>query len=327
MKKTLYASLLAMLFFSACQESEETEQLQQKEYTVSITARIGKTVAKARYQQTDATAAAEFIATDKIGVFMDDANVGCWIFDGISWGTDNSVYWKDKDEAHIFCAYYPYTEAEDKKHIKMPTLDSQDGSWGNIAKYDFLVASKTLSYNEGNGNVSFSSNNSFKHVSSLLKINIKSAGDMAKAVIDRITLESENLITQTYYSFETNDVTIDEITSKGTFSITPEHLMNNQDASFCFILNGRQTDENAETKAVIPHVVNMVIEYTNNSKKYTARRDGLSSDLLSGRIHEYNILIKDGTVTITGGSISGWTPGNEIEDIIINGEEATSINE
>ena len=29
----------------------------------------------------------------------------------------------------------------------------------------------------------------------------------------------------------------------------------------------------------------------------------------------------DGNVIITGGSISGWTPGNEEEDIVINGEE------
>lgn len=31
--------------------------------------------------------------------------------------------------------------------------------------------------------------------------------------------------------------------------------------------------------------------------------------------------IIDGNVIITGGSISGWTPGNEEEDIVINGEE------
>ncbi|MDC1700595.1 hypothetical protein POY65_21070, partial [Phocaeicola vulgatus] len=38
-------------------------------------------------------------------------------------------------------------------------------------------------------------------------------------------------------------------------------------------------------------------------------------------IHKYNIVVKDGNVIITGGSISGWTPGNEEEDIVINGEE------
>ena len=39
--------------------------------------------------------------------------------------------------------------------------------------------------------------------------------------------------------------------------------------------------------------------------------------LLSGCIHKYNIVVKDGNVIITGGSISGWTPGNEEEDIVI----------
>ena len=48
---------------------------------------------------------------------------------------------------------------------------------------------------------------------------------------------------------------------------------------------------------------------------------GVNQGLLSGCIHKYNIVVKDGNVIITGGSISGWTPGNEEEDIVINGEE------
>ena len=45
MKRSLYVSLLTIMYFSACQGSEELEQSQEKEYTVSIMARIGKTVA------------------------------------------------------------------------------------------------------------------------------------------------------------------------------------------------------------------------------------------------------------------------------------------
>ncbi len=44
MKRSLYVSLLTIMYFSACQGSEELEQSQEKEYTVSIMARIGKTV-------------------------------------------------------------------------------------------------------------------------------------------------------------------------------------------------------------------------------------------------------------------------------------------
>jgi hypothetical protein len=42
MKRSLYVSLLTIMYFSACQGSEELEQSQEKEYTVSIMARIGK---------------------------------------------------------------------------------------------------------------------------------------------------------------------------------------------------------------------------------------------------------------------------------------------
>ena len=41
MKRSLYVSLLTIMYFSACQGSEELEQSQEKEYTVSIMARIG----------------------------------------------------------------------------------------------------------------------------------------------------------------------------------------------------------------------------------------------------------------------------------------------
>lgn len=322
MKKLLYASLLTILCLSACQNSEEAEQLQEKEYTVSIMARIGKTASGARYLQDNENTAANFGKNDKIGVFMDDDSAVRWGFDGTSWTTEKSVFWKDKNGEHTFCAYYPYSasETESKENIKMPSLDTQDGTWENIDQYDFLVASRKLSYNTDLGNVAFSGEYAFKHILSLLKINIKGEGDMAQAVIDKIRLEGNELMTQGYYSFGTNSVTISG-TAKETFQITPLHTMNNQDASFYFILNGGGRDENIAPKAVTSHPVSLVIEYTRNNKQYIARREDLSTGLLSGCIHKYNIVVKDGNVIITGGSISGWTPGNEEEDIIIDGEE------
>lgn len=323
MRNALYASLLAMLFFSACQDSGESEQLQEKGYTVSILARIGKPSPKARYEQIEEKAAAEFAKGDDIGVFIDSDDAVCWKFDGTAWSTSNSIFWKDTDKPHIFCAYYPFStsEAENKERIKMPSLETQNGSWENIAQYDFLVASKSITYNESHGNVAFTGDHSFKHVSSLLKINLKAEGDMAKAIINKVTLKGNDLMNQTYYSFATGNITIDNINPKESFTITPNHSMDSQDVSFYFILNGTKADENNDAKAVTGNPISLTIEYTSNNKNYTAQREGLSPGLLSGCIHEYNILVKGGSVIITGGSISGWTPGNEVEDIIINGEE------
>lgn len=322
MKRTLYVSLLAIGCFSACQGSEESEQSQEKEYTVSIMARIGKTIPGARYLQENENTAAGFTTGDDIGVFMDDDNAVRWIFDGTSWTTGKSVFWKDKDEEHTFCAYYPHSgsEAENKGNITMPSLDSQDGTWENLGRYDFLTASRTLSYHDGLGNVAFTGDYSFKHILSLLKINIKGEGDMAQAVIDKIILEGNELMTQGYYSFETNSITIGE-TPKETLRIAPAHTMNNQEASFYFILNGSEKDGDMDSRVAESRSINLTIEYTRNNQSYTARREGLSPGLLSGCIHKYSIVVKDGNLIITGGSISDWTPGNEEEDIIINGEE------
>lgn len=84
MKRSLYVSLLTFMCFSACQGSEELEQLQEKEYTVSIMARIGKTVSGARYLQDNENAIASFSKADDIGVFMDNDSAVRWIFDGTS---------------------------------------------------------------------------------------------------------------------------------------------------------------------------------------------------------------------------------------------------
>ena len=76
MKRSLYVSLLTIMYFSACQGSEELEQSQEKEYTVSIMARIGKTVSGARYLQDHENAIASFSKTDDIGVFMTVPSAG-----------------------------------------------------------------------------------------------------------------------------------------------------------------------------------------------------------------------------------------------------------
>lgn len=314
MKKLLSVSLpaITLLLLAACQTNVEEEQLQEKEYTVSITARIGKQTQapEARYTQTDEINA-QFAEGDDIGVFMDDKDVVRWERTSIAWATDQTIYWEDNNQKHTFHAYYPYTgcTAESKNSIQMPVLDNQDGTWEGIPKHDFLVASKTLSYSDNAGNVAFTGENAFKHVSVLLKINIANEGDMMGGTIDKISLEGENLITQTYYSFGTGEVTTGESTPKSTFSITPAHTMANQDAPFYFIVN--KTDS----------PINFTIHYTNNGKKYTAHREGLISETKSGHIYKYDVKVKGGTVIIMGGEVSGWTPGNEAEDIIINGEE------
>ena len=79
MKRSLYVSLLTIMYFSACQGSEELEQSQEKEYTVSIMARIGKTVSGARYLQDHENAIASFSKTDDIGVFMDNDSAVRWM--------------------------------------------------------------------------------------------------------------------------------------------------------------------------------------------------------------------------------------------------------
>ncbi len=107
MKRSLYVSLLTIMYFSACQGSEELEQSQEKEYTVSIMARIGKTVSGARYLQDHENAIASFSKTDDIGVFMDNDSAVRWIFDGTSWIQKRVSFGKIKTRNILFTLIIP----------------------------------------------------------------------------------------------------------------------------------------------------------------------------------------------------------------------------
>lgn len=65
---------------------------------------------------------------------MDNDSVVCWIFDGIFWIIEKSVFWKDKNQEYIFYVYYFYFgfKVESKENIKMFFFDSQNGIWENI---------------------------------------------------------------------------------------------------------------------------------------------------------------------------------------------------
>ena len=85
-----------------------------------------------------------------------------WKFDGSNWNTSSNVSWKNKEDRFDFCAFYPCTDNNNifRDGILMPDLSSQSGRMSDIGKKDFLVARCTASYNDNDGVVSFSGNNS-----------------------------------------------------------------------------------------------------------------------------------------------------------------------
>lgn len=327
MKNTWIVPLLATSFWGvSCQENGTSEDFQEKEHSVFITAKIGKPVLEARYVQSTEKASANFSPNDCIGVFMDGTLAG-FTMNSSAWVTSSEdFFWPDREEEHMFHAFYPYTDATadaTTELVPMPSLKGQDGTWENLSQFDFLVATKTLAYQDDAGKVAFSGENAFKHVSSLLKINLKAEGDLANATITKITLQGENLVTSTSYSFTTGNVTTDR-KEESALTIEPGLQMDDADAPFYFIVNGEKEAADETSSAVRP--IDLSIEYTCNGKNYIANREEFANSLLFGHLHSYDIIIKGGNVIITGGEISGWATG-ETETIIINGEEVPSTNE
>lgn len=322
--KQNFIPLLAVSLFCACGSSEDAEMETQEKATVAIVGEIGKTTTvQSRYAQSSENEKAEFIEGDAIGVFMNDNDVVRWTYSATSWVSETPVYWENRDEAHYFYAFYPYStsteQPESKDLVMMPTLSQQDGTWDNLPQYDFLTASTSQLYTDNQGTVLFTEDNAFNHVSSLLKLTIKGSGDVADATIDKILIEGDNITTPTYYSFTEGKTDYQEGTTQlNSVEIAPDHAMEDQDVTYYFILNGTDADDTESDEGL-----NLTIEYTIGEKKYVAQREDFASALLSGYMHSYNILIKSGYVIITGGIISDWTPGAETEDIIINGEEVS----
>ena len=209
MKKHLI--ILCVLSFSllvGCQQSVD-DLVVNENYPISIEASIGD-AGGSRYSGTTPNVAT-FTEGDNIGLAYkvgEDAATDFvkWTFNGRDWiQNGSSLSWKNKDEEHTFYAFYPYVANAELTSVSMPLLTGQNGTMASVAERDFLVATKTQSYSDG-GKVSFTGvENAFKHVSSLVVLKLKNAGDLIAATINSISLTGANLVAASTYSFTAID--------------------------------------------------------------------------------------------------------------------------
>lgn len=317
MKKIIAIACMALL--AGCQQAEEIEN-ESEELQISIEASIGESeIVSGRYAGSEPNDVA-FTTSDDIGVSVNGGDFVRWSYDGTSWKTDanGGVYWDDKTSSHTFHAFYPYDEISSERIIPMPDLTAQDGTMESLAECDFLVATKTQDYGT-NGVVSFTEAHSFEHVSSLVKITLKGEGDLASASIKKITLSGQDISTLSTYSFEGNNagVTLNKEDDNGdSLDLTMSCNMNSEDQTFYCIINAGTVDMSS---------MKMFIEYTSSSgTAYKAELSGMGdkgAKFESGKQYSYTLKVADGVLTITGGSITEWEDGANMEDIIINGVE------
>ena len=70
--------------------------------------------------------------------------------------------------------------------------------------------------------------------------------------------------------------------------------------------------------------VGLTIAYASATKKYKAKLQGLGAGtetFVRGKQYSYTLKISDGVLTMTGNEIKEWETGNNVGEIVINGEE------
>ena len=311
MKKNSFVwSCFVMTFFVACQQAD-VENLEAGKLLMSISASInGQIESKSRYAITDLQHLA-FTDGDNIGLFIDGKKAIQWIYDGTDWSTAENkvVYWPDKSKEHTFHAFYPYAEATSLESVPMPDLSSQDGTFENIADYDFLVATSCQTYGEG-GVVDFTGETtSFKHVSTLLKFTFLEGEDLDEMLINKVVLKGGNIVAPTTYSFaENGGVALNPNNLSDVLTVSPINQ-----TEFYMIVNENKTQN---------PTVELTVEYEANGKTYVAKSENfVKAGFVGGMCQGYTITIQNSSLIIEDAVIMPWGIGENLGDIFINGEE------
>jgi hypothetical protein len=324
MKNLIILSALCLFLLVGCQQSVD-DLVVNENYPISIEASIGdaggsryagNTPNVATFTEGDNIGLAYKVGTDNATSFVK------WTLNDGSWNPATEMNWKNIGDDHTFYAFYPYNTGASLSVIPMPDLANQDGTMVSVAERDFLVATKTMKYSNG-GKVSFTGDDAFDHVSSLIVLTLKNAEDLASATINNITLTGTNLVAESTYSFDDGEVTwIDSRDSDDIMSAnisTENSAMVGDFRKFYFVVNSGTVNLSEVT---------LGITYTSaGGEVYKASKTDLSktgghTQFQKGHSYNYGITITtDQKLTISGHTINTWQNGGSFDITIDNSEK------
>ena len=318
MKKRTFAAICCMVMLAGCQQADEIAN-EGERLPMYIKASIGKSEVGSRYF-VETPNSLSFYDGDEIGLSVNDGAFVQWTYSDGRWDVVPAVNWNDKSSEHTFAAFYPFATGASKGYVPMPDLSGQDGTMASVASRDFLVSTKTQTYGT-NGIVSFTGDDAFKHVSSLVSITLKGEGDLVGAKVSEISISGEHILTPSTYSFEVandNAVTLNVAKQVDLLEVLPSYTMTSEGITYYFVLNSG-TVELAD--------VTLCIQYEKGGKEYNAQLIGLGTNTVtkfeSGKQYSYALKVAGGVLVVTGNEIAPWGNGLTMDDIVINGSEVT----
>lgn len=299
------------IFLAAC--SNETLSLNE-DLSVKLFVEVGSNQNQQQKSRTvtDADGHVTFSTNDKVGMFIQNQeNPVLWTYDGASWNPEKTIVWENRADDFDFQAYYPCEETAQvtRTSVPMPDLSVQTGKLGDIGSKDFLVGKCTTSYSEYNGVVSFSGTNAFKHVYSLLHINI--VNDEAEQSFKMVgcSFLGEGIVTPHVYSFDSASEGMKKSGEDEKSILEIADLSSLTESAITVLLNPVSLE--------IP--LSFTLNYTNGGEgyEYEASVD-IGKEFLAGSFSKITLRLVDGKLTMTGNEVEDWNVIT-LEDIVITG--------
>lgn len=320
MKRTNPFWVMAAVFLAACQQLDKAalnESEEHKEMNVSIVASIGKQNLE-RTTSSSNEGVFSFCSGDEMGIFTESGDLCKWQMtsfgEGEEWQSENPMKWPGETGTQMvtFYAYSPYVGEVSAKEITMPALSGQTGALNRLSSYDFLVARCSTTYQSAGGQVRFTGDNAFKHVSSLIAFTIKPENGMQGAQIQNVSFKAAGIATQAKCVFKDTDevFAIEALPSApivNMLELTVNQEVGKEGMKIYAIINPLASD------------LAFSVTYQRNGISYTTKEATLhsDSDFLSNNMYTFSLSINKGDISIIGTDITPWHP-NELGDITVD---------
>lgn len=305
--KTFVYLLGTTLFLSAC--SNDTLSLNE-DLSIKLFIEVGSNPKPVSKTVTNIDGSASFSENDKVGLFIPNQETPVlWTYDGASWNPEKTIVWENRADDFDFQAYYPCEETAQvtRTSVPMPDLSVQTGDIDDIGTKDFLVGKCTTSYSDDNGVVSFSGTNAFKHVYSLLHINIVNEETAQSFSMNECSFSGEGIVTPHVYSFDSASEGMKESGEDEKSILKIADLSSLSESAITVLLN----------PVTLTTPLNFTLNYTNGEKDYEASVN-IGNNFAAGSFTKITLRLVDGKLTMTGNKVEDWNVIT-LDEIVVTG--------
>lgn len=293
--------------------SEMNEASLASDLAVKIEAEVGGKGMRSR-TATDEGGSVSFVDNDNIGMFMPNTGkLVKWTYSKGVWATEPGVQWENKVDKFDFHAFYPYAEGAEMTSVAMPDLSVQSGKLEDVGSKDFIVARKTASFGTDSGKVSFTGENAFGHVYSLVYVTVRKEQESDVVSVSGVSFDGDGIASKCTYSFGATGL-------EDAVNLQPEGEVNSI---------GIEYPEGADVDFGTGHAVAVLVNpstlsgnvtfsmtYTRDGKEYTATAS-LGSEFSDGKINKVSLTLKRDALVVEGSEVAEWDVNN-LPDISVS---------